>query len=518
MPQLNWIGKEKIVNHHKEIPYRVLKPIKELSVGENSENLLIEGDNLEALKALMPFYYGRIDCIYIDPPYNTGNEGWIYNDKLNSPQIKSWLNKVVGAEGEDLCRHDKWLCMMYPRLKLLHELLSENGVIFISIDDNEGPNLKLILDEIWGPRNFVANFIWNHRKSSQNDIDVSLSHNYTYCYAKKRDNFRLNSRKINVEKFSNPDNDPRGNWSADPFDAPGVRENLQYEIKNPNTGVVYLPPKGRHWRFSKEKYLQAIQDNRVLFGKTGKSKPQFKRFYFEAQEKGENIFTIWNDIGTATEGTKDIMKAFNGEKVFDTPKPISLIKRILEIATHPNSLILDSFAGSGTTGHAVLEVNKEDGGNRKFILVEMEGKIAQEITAKRLRKVIEGYKNAKFPQGTGQGVRYLDLNGELYDNSGFVNLNAKYEDMAAYIYFSEAKSHLDLSSIKNPYIGSQGSTHYFLFFEGKNNNVLDERTLKKTEDYNGTKVIYGDKCLLDNEHMAKHNITFKQIPYELKKY
>jgi adenine-specific DNA-methyltransferase len=174
MPVLSWIGKDKVVNHDKELPFRVLKPIKELSVGKVSENLLIEGDNLEALKAPMPFYYGKVNCIYIDPPYNTGNEGWFYNYKVNAPQIISWLNKVVGAEGENLCRHDKWLCMMYPRLKLLHSLLANDGCVFVSIDDSEQSNLKQIMDEIFGTQNFVANIIWQKNTQHQMMQNISL--------------------------------------------------------------------------------------------------------------------------------------------------------------------------------------------------------------------------------------------------------------------------------------------------------------------------------------------------------
>ncbi|HUD06028.1 MAG TPA: site-specific DNA-methyltransferase [Candidatus Saccharimonadales bacterium] len=517
MPTLNWIAKDKVINHDKDLPFRVLKPNKKLSSGDNDGNLIIRGDNLEALKSLMPFYYNKIDCIYIDPPYNTGNDGWIYSDRLNAPQIKSWLNKVVGGEGEDLCRHDKWLCMMYPRLKLLHDLLSDKGVIFISIDDNEAANLKLVMDELFGLKNFVANFIWNHRKSSQNDIDVSLSHNYTYCYAKNRSLFKLKPLKTNEGKFSNPDSDPRGDWVADPFDAPAIRENLQYEIVNPNTNQVYLPPQGRHWRFSKEKYIQALKDNRVLFGKNGKSKPQYKRFLSEAKEKGENVFSLWTDVGTATEGTKDLMRIFGGDKKFDTPKPVSLIKRILEIATNDASTILDSFAGSGTTGQAVLELNAEDGGNRKFILVELEQNIAENVTAERLRRVINGYEGAKFATGIDASFEYLDLNGELFDSSGFINPKAEYEDLASYIFYTETNNYVDLKGIRDPFIGSAKDINYYLIFNGQGKNVLDEKVAKSLAG-DEQSVIYADKCLVDDEQLGELSIVFKQIPYELRKY
>ena len=245
MPTLEWIGKNKVINHYQEVPFRILEHKYSFDEdGEHlednsSENMIIRGDNLEALKALLPRYENKINCIYIDPPYNTGNEGWVYNDNVNDPKIKKWLGEVVGKEGEDLSRHDKWLCMMYPRLKLLHKLLAQNGAIFISIDDNEVYNLKLIMDDIFGANNFKANFIWQHRKSSQNDIDVSLSHNYTLVYAKNKSLYKFYPLPIKEDKFSNPDNDPRGPWVADPMDAPNIRPNLTYPITNPNTGIQH---------------------------------------------------------------------------------------------------------------------------------------------------------------------------------------------------------------------------------------------------------------------------------------
>lgn len=237
MPVLNWIGKNKVVDHDKELPFRVLKKNDKFSVGEDSENLLIQGDNLEALKALMPFYYNKIDCIYIDPPYNTGNEGWIYNDKVNSPQIKSWINKVVGPEGEDLTRHDKWLCMMYPRLKLLHQLLSDDGAIFISIDDNEQHNLRKIMDEIFGEANFVNNIIWQKKYTRSNDARwFSDNHDFIVLYAKNKENWRPNKLPRTEEmdsRYKNPDNDPRGPWMTQPLHAKsGTDSSYSFKFKN----------------------------------------------------------------------------------------------------------------------------------------------------------------------------------------------------------------------------------------------------------------------------------------------
>ena len=273
MPTLDFKGKQHIYAHHLTVPYRPLVPdaARSLNAADVDDNLIIHGDNLHALKALLPRYAGKVKCIYIDPPYNTGNEGWVYNDNANSPLMKEWFNHQSPVDGEDLERHDKWLCMMWPRLHLLKELLSDDGVIFVSIDDNEQHHLRMMMDEIFGTGSFVANIIWHHRKSSQNDIDVSLSHNHILCYALDRPSFSFNAGDVDESKFSNPDNDPRGPWVADPMDAPGIRENLTYEVVHGN-GTVYLPPEGRHWRFTIRRFRDALEDNRVVFGRTGNAR------------------------------------------------------------------------------------------------------------------------------------------------------------------------------------------------------------------------------------------------------
>ncbi|MEQ1527428.1 MAG: site-specific DNA-methyltransferase [Gallionella sp.] len=367
------------------------------------ENLIIEGDNFDALRYLRMTHAGQVKCIYIDPPYNTGNRDFIYNDRF--------------VDKDDAYRHSKWLEFMYRRLTLAKDLLSDEGVIFVSIDDNEMLHLGLLMNQVFGENNFVADFIWHHRKSSQNDIDVSLSHNYTFCFAKNRNNFKLNSLPIDDSKFSNPDNDFRGDWVADPMDAPNIRLNLMYPITNPNTGVVYLPPNGRHWRFTKEKFEEALNDARIVFGKTGKSKPQFKRFKSEAEEKGTNAFTIWDDVDTATEATKELMQLFGGNKIFDTPKPTSFILKILKLATNQNSIVLDFFAGSGTTAHAVMKLNAEDGGKRRYILVSSteatgdapDKNLCRDVCAERVRRVAQGYTNKKGEavEGLGGSFAYL---------------------------------------------------------------------------------------------------------------
>ncbi len=560
MPVLNWIGKDKVVNHDKELPFRVLKPVKESSVGEEKGNILVQGDNLEALKALMPFYYEKIKFIYIDPPYNTGTEKWIYNDKVNAPQIKTWFNKVVGSQDEDLCRHDKWLCMMYPRLKLLRDLLTDDGVIFVSIDENEEHHLRSVMDEIFGPTNFVEKIIWNKRVP-KNDKGIGNVHEYILLYVKNYEHNhrftlpkegldevyelvdKLKSKKTPIpeaeeelKKFYKKKNYDRGItlycnlddnykiWGKINISWPNSKDGPRYEIQHPTIKKpTRIPENG--WRYKREtfdslvdykntkkRYDGSYVSGKIWFGKDEKTQPSVIQHLDEVKD-----FLFRSIISIKSSGGSDLDRIVSSHG-FPHPKPHELIKQLINSIDGNDFTVLDSFAGSGTTGHAVLELNKEDGGNRKFILVELEKEIAKNVTAKRLQKVIEGYEGGKYPEGTGDGFGYLDLNGVLYDYSGYVNPDAHYEDMAAYIYFTETKTYLDLTSIKNSHIGSQGSTHYFLFFKDKGNNILDKETLKKTEGVKGTKVIYADKCLIDEEELVKEGIIFKQIPYELKKY
>jgi adenine-specific DNA-methyltransferase len=531
MPQLTWVGKDKVKNHHHDVPFRLLNTEYRFTAhagtpANSTQNRIIHGDNLEALKSLLPELEGRVNCIYIDPPYNTGNEGWVYNDNVNDPKIKKWLGQVVGKEGEDLSRHDKWLCMMYPRLKLLHRLLADDGVIFVSIDDNEQAHLKLVMDEVFGAGNFVANFVWHHRKSSQNDTDVSLSHNYTFCFSKNRKNFKLKPLGIDESKFSNLDNDIRGDWVADPMDAPNIRENLTYPITNPNTGDVFYPPQGRHWRFTQDKFIAALNDNRIVFGKTGKSKPQLKRFLSEAQDKGTNPFTIWSDIETATDATKDIMSIFDGDKVFDTPKPVQFIERILKLSTTKNAIILDSFAGSGTTAHAVLKQNAQDGGNRRFILIEMMD-YAETITAERVRRVMNGYgEGNKAVAGLGGGFEYVSVGEALFLDDGNLNEAVGEAAIRQYVAYSERVT-LDSSDTMqavNPHcLGLKDDALFVFYYEADAITALSMDFLatlavntlpQRPSGY----VIYADKCTLTDEIMQKYGIRFKRIPRDITRF
>lgn len=401
MPTLHWIGKEKVINHHRDVPFKILEhqysytaETGETNTPNDSGNKIIHGDNLEALKSLLPQYEGKIKCIYIDPPYNTGNESWVYNDNVSHPKIKKWLGEVVGKEGDDLSRHDKWLCMMYPRLQLLHKLLAEDGAIFISIDDNEQANLKLMCDEIFGGGNFINNIVWQKKYSPQNDARyLSDMHDFILCFSKNKSKWNRNLLPRNEaqnKRYKNPDNDPRGAWKSSDLSVKTYSEKTDYPITTPS-GRIINPPDGRCWGVSKNRFEELFADNRIWFGKTGNNVPSLKKFISEVQQ-GTVPLTLWfrEEIGDNQEAKQELKKIFTSSFPFETPKPPRLIDRVLRIATQPNDLILDSFAGSGTTAHAVLNLNKEDGGNRKFILIEMED-YANDITAERVKRVMQGY-------------------------------------------------------------------------------------------------------------------------------
>ncbi len=434
MPSLTWIGKEKIVNHDKDVPFRLLRKNKKYSLGK-SENLILEGDNLEALKALMPFYYGKIKCIYIDPPYNTGNEKWVYNDRVNSPKIKEWLGKVVGPEGEDLTRHDKWLCMMYPRLKLFQDLLSEDGIIFVSIDDNEQPHLRILMDEIFGVDNFES-FIWKKKGGAGNtEKIIGTLTEYILCYFKKKKSGIFNYRNIERE-YKHKD-------KISPYNFEGIektnkgsyeRKTMMFSIIDPKTNVKFHPKEGMRWTAGKDTVEMLIKQKRIYFDYKKKRVYIIKRP--DNYAESENVFyNLFLDVGSLSTAKDELERLGFERELFDTPKPVALIKKILEIASKKDSIILDSFAGSGTTAHAVLDLNKEDGGNRKFILVEMEKNIAKNITAERVKRVARGYSyktgkgKAVKVAGLGGGFEYVELGAPLFDKDGTINKAVSFEDM-----------------------------------------------------------------------------------------
>ena len=385
---LNWAGKSEAYRILQAQTYKTLTPQPAESVNfDSTENIFIEGENLDVLKVLQKSYFNSIKMIYIDPPYNTGND-FVYNDNFKQ-DLKDYQEKSGELDEEGKLKlafkknskenghfHSKWLNMMLPRLHLAKNFLKDDGVIFISIDDNEQAQLKLLCDEVFGEENFIADVIWNSTKSVTNTALISVSHTYTLIYAKNIDYYIKNREKFRLpedgEGFSNPDNDPRGEWKADPFQVGGWRPNQQYEIVNPKTGKVYTPNEGASWKNDYEKYQELVKDNRIIFGKTGDGAPLRKRFKWEAEERGKVTKTIWDDVETTTNGTQLLKKMFDGTAVFSNPKPIGLLQRILSLSTEKNSndIILDFFSGSGTTAHAIMELNK-DGGNRKFIVVQL---------------------------------------------------------------------------------------------------------------------------------------------------
>ena len=520
MPTLEWIGKDKVINHHQQVPYRKLEE-KYTYNADKSDNMIIRGDNLEALKSLLPKYEGRIKCIYIDPPYNTGNEGWVYNDNVNDPKIKKWLGEVVGKEGEDLSRHDKWLCMMYPRLKLLHRLLSDDGAIFISIDDIEIANLLLICNEIFGNNNFVATFIWQKRYSPDVRRAISDAHEFIVCYAINPELFKqsrhlLPLKEAQTKQFSNPDNDPRGPWKANDFTAPGYRPNQMYDITLPS-GRIVTPPVGRCWRVTKEGFDQFVAEDRMIYGNNGDGVPAVKRFLSEMP--GMVPWTWWNqeEVGHTQEGNK-LLAAIMGKAIFDYPKPERLIERIVRIATDKDSIILDSFAGSGTTAHAVLNMNKADGGNRKFILVEMMD-YADNLTAERVKRVIDGYGEGKNAvKGTGGDFTFYDLGPVLILPDGNLNEDVDTTKIREYVWYMETKTPLAETTGENPYyLGNNNNTGYYFFYEKDRITTLDYEFLSTIKEKTESYLIYADLCAIPDVELKRYNITFKKIPRDIAK-
>lgn len=536
MPTLNWIGKEKVVKHHLDVPFRILEP--SYTYGDQEEatqNKVIHGDNLEALKSLLPEYEGKIKCIYIDPPYNTGNEGWVYNDNVNHPKIRKWLGEVVGKEGEDLSRHDKWLCMMYPRLKLLHRLLSDDGAIFVSIDDTEVATLRLIMDEIFGMSNFLATINWQKKQSPQNDaVNFSDMHDFIVTYAKKKNSSRneesgwnrnlLPKTEQQNSRYKNPDNDPRGPWTSGDCTSNKTkyeRPNLFYGVLNPITNEKIWPSEQRVWRYEQKTFESLVEDNRIWWGKNGRNFPRLKKF---ANEGNEGIVpgTWWNrDFAGDNQLARRVFRSIidDVDLDFQTPKPPTLVEKIIQIGAKKNDIILDSFAGSGTTAHAVLNLNKEDGGNRKFILVELED-YADSITAERVKRVMDGYgSNGKEVEGTGGGFTFYELGKPLFLSEGSVNKDVPIDKLREYIYFTETKKQLPEAHPENTYfLGSERGNSYYLLHEHEKPMSLDyvflSTLVKKDEAY----IIYADRCLIDEELMRKHNIIFKKVPRDIVRF
>lgn len=532
MPTLDWIGKKAVVNHHREVPYRLLHCDKSKSAGDpNAGNLLVQGDNLEALKALLPYYAGKVKCIYIDPPYNTGNEGWVYNDNVNSPEIKAWLGKVVGKEAEDLSRHDKWLCMMYPRLRLLREFLTDDGVILCSIDDNECPRLTLLMQEIFGNR--IASFIWKRCQTpdSRNVNGTSEDHEYVLCFGRTSRPV-LKGGAIDLEKYQNPDDDPRGPWMSDNLtglaDA-NERPNLHYTVTDPETLRTYPPHPTRGWSVGTDRMAQLIQEHKILWPKSVKGRPRIKRFLADLKSDTTGLSTFL-EASANIAGTREINELF-GTKVFAFPKPRDLVERLIEQVADENDIVLDSFAGTGTTGHAVLNLNARDSGRRRFILVEIDPAICHEVTLQRLHKAVMGYIPASGKDAVsalGGGFRFCNLDAPLFDADGNINSIVTFADLAAHVFFCDTGSPIPhRADGTTSLIGTfQGRGIYLLFSpasmgfpSSRAGNVLTAAlldTLPSPEPgFSGPRVVYAEGCTVPDDRLASAGVTFRQMPYQI---
>lgn len=570
MPTLNWIGKQAVINHHQHVPFHLLKDVPELSCGDpGTGNLIVQGDNLVALKALLPYYAKQVKCIYIDPPYNTGVDergadgsrtGWIYSDNVNSPEIRQWLNKVVGAEAEDLSRHDKWLCMMYPRLALLKKFLRDDGVIFASIDEVEFASLRLLLDELFGVQNRVGTIIWKNA-TDNNPTNIAIEHEYLLCYAKhkgklpaewKATTLAVKDRLMEVgTQFIREYTDSQERQTAYtkwfrsnkaflwPFDRykyiddggiytgsqsvhnPG-KEGYRYDVIHPGTLIPCVQPL-MGYRFPEGTLKQLLADDRVLFGEDERKIIELKVYVKDYRAKLSSIFELDGRIGTY-----EIKELFpNDKRPFDFPKPTELIEEILSFTTSSDDLILDSFAGSGTTGDAVLRLNRGDQHQRRFILIEMKAQIAREIAAERVRKVAEGYLNGKNErrEGLGGGFRFCELGEPLFDEDGKIRETVPFCDLARHIYFTETGEPIPKERIKkSPLLGitSNGVGVYLLYngiLEDKSvngGNILTSKTLALLPAHSGPKVLYAAGCRLSNARLQREGIVFKQTPYAIK--
>lgn len=544
MPTLTWIGKDKVVNHHHDVPYRVLEHkygFRAEDEGDRtpteSGNKIIHGDNLEALKSLLPEYEGRVKCIYIDPPYNTGNEKWVYNDNVNDPKIKKWLGEVVGKQGEDLSRHDKWLCMMYPRLKLLHKLLAEDGAIFISIDDNELANLKLLCDEIFGVNNFIGQWHW-FKSATPPNLSYKIKKNIEYilCYEKQKSNTKYRG----IQKISGSD---------DPMTKP---QNSSKILKFP-VGSIHVKGDDRTIPagiYGTAKFPNKLLNDLIVTNGINANEVEFENKFIWLQEKLENELaqnTVINcsnrlvlsykkqeyapevppnlidsevGVNTTEEAGKVLSSIFDGQNVFDYPKDVSLIKYIINFLCSPDDIILDSFAGSGTTAHAVLNLNKKDKGNRKFILVEMED-YAEDITAERVRRVMRGYGDGKnITVGTGGAFDYYELGEPMFDEEKNLNENIGEEKIRKYIYYTETKRHLERkrTEASKYLLDTYNATGYYFYYERNRLTTLSIDTLQIVTERAEQYVIYADVCTLPKEVMVAKNIVFKKIPRDIKRF
>jgi adenine-specific DNA-methyltransferase len=510
MPTLRWLTREEDIQATKEVPYRLLEEEIKLSYGEkNSGNMLIQGDNLEALKALLPFFAGQVKCIYIDPPYNTKSAFETYDDNLE---------------------HSKWLGTIWPRLELLRELLAPDGSIWVSIDDNEAHYLKIVMDEIFGRKNFIAANVWQKRYSRENREAIGDVHEYVIVYSKDPLAFKAQRNRVPLTEeqakiYKNPNNDPEGRWRAIPMTAQGYRPNQMYSITAPG-GAVHTPPEGRCWSTIESEYNKLLADGRIYFGRDNNSQPNIIRYLSEVQ--GMTPWTWWpsHEVGHTDEAKKEIHSLFGKKDAFETPKPERLIERILHIATNAGDLVLDSFLGSGTTSAVAHKMN------RRYIGIEM-GEHAETNCRPRLIKVVDGEQggvSAANDWHGGGGFRFYRLGAKAFDEEGRICPDIRFPVLAAHVWFSETGTPWN-GSAKSATLGIHDEAAYALLYNGilgdkrpDSGNVLTTQTLKVIRDeirkidnsFDGPLTVYGESSRLGEARLKRENITFKQTPYDVK--
>ena len=504
MPTLHWSGKDEAVKAARAVPYRPLIAVPTLDHGDPAaDNLLIQGDNLDALKSLLPVYAGRIKCIFIDPPYNTRSAFEHYDDNYE---------------------HSVWLSMMYPRLELLRELLSEDGSIWVTIDDNEGHYLKVLMDEIFGRSNFVANVFWQKTPTRENRTDFSAVHDHILVYGKLRDAWKnvrnmLPASESQLERFTNPDNDPRGPWASLPAHAKaekGRRQAQFFSVVTPS-GRKVDPPSGRCWLYTEPRFQEMINDNRIWFGEDGANVPRVKKFLSEVQAGlVPSSFWSYQEVGTNAQAKLEIVNLFPSDIPFSTPKPERLVQRILHIATNPSDLILDSFLGSATTAAVAHKMG------RRWIGVEMR-EHAVTHCAVRLRKVIDGEQGGISPavnwQGGG-GFHFCRLGEPLFDGHGRLRPAVTFADLARWIWYRATRQPL-AQVPTTPLLGVHEGAAYYLLFNGilgdrrpEGGNVLTLPVLNGLPPHGGPRIIYGEACRVHESRLAALDLRFRQLPYQ----
>ena len=532
MTSLHFKGRVFVENLHLGVPYHELTPVRGKGLSKPvslHDNLIVHGDNLAGLKALLPTYHGKVKCIYIDPPYNTGNEGWAYNDRVNSPMMKDWFGKVV--DRDDLTRHDKWCCMMLPRLKLLRELLRDDGAIFVSIDDNEVHRLRSLMDEVFGEENFLTTVIWQKVFSPKNTArHFSEDHDFVLVYARDAEQWQPNLMERRAEatdRYRNPDEDQRGVWSSSDLTARNHYSQGTYEVTSPS-GRKFKPSVGRYFQVSASSFKTLDEDGRIWWGQRGNAMPRLKRFLSEVRS-GVVPQTLWRhaDVGHTQAAKRELVSILNFERsedVFNTVKPTTLIDRVLRIATDKDSIVLDSFAGSGTTGHAVLALNNKDGGDRRFILVECED-YADTVTAERVRRVVKGVPSAKdesLREGLGGTFSYFKLGKPMRKESMLERGKLpSYERLAAYIFFTATGEEFDAAKMRpeRHFIGRSRNYDVFLIytddFEQLKDMALTMDVARKLSRAKRPKLVFAPTKYLDREFLHQYGITFQQLPFEI---